>query len=1394
MSFSQERRCAESWIGGSPGQSLALHEMSSGEPPQAAQAAQTDAILDEKERSRRVKRFHVAQEILQTERSYVQSLLDCISVWYEPLLEAYNKGSDVILEMEDIQVIFSTLEHIARFHKRFLFEMEHVIALDNPEGKENSDKAGEEASSTAVAQDEPRSPTTQDPCPIPPGHIGALFKTFAPFLKMYTTYVNNHQRAIERLTDIIQSKRKKFLQFTVAASSDPRCRGNTLQSFLIKPVQRVPRYKLLLQELIKYTLDDDPDYGDLKNAFDAIETVAVHINNALRRQSNQADIYALQRQFTSAISLVAPDRTLVFQGPAIKHSRSGECTYHFILFNDCLMYVSASRSGKLTYHRSLTINDSFSVSDLDPSPYYPAPLPNQLQPDFGGVTEKGGDAAFPYTLSTGALLLNKVAVEIHSQEVAQAHANAQAYGEKLAREQKDDGAAPSTSKEKEKEKEKDKAKKRWSIHVFATEKSFKMSWTTQAEKELWLLHIRACMTDYRETVAQRQAEAAKALRNSMAASGLTLNTGGAARPIQLPRTKNSKCPGCNNGFGALDLAVVWCRVCGAPAHSACATARFYFDGPRTISDGGSGGDTDGQSSAEKHGVEASSARDSARESKEGEPVCSACFAIATASANERLAKLHERANQLGRTSQQIDITAEVRNALYDLCERKRLESAAMNPAETAAALAEVAAIGKSTHVGKTIPIAHAQALVSPQLSSPASEVQTLTPVTSSSLAPSTVVSPPNTVSSASSQQKPPAPAIPPKRASTPATPAALAAAAAAVAANNADIAPSPSGAPSSQISPNPPPKPTPSIVPKGPTQLSSSIQDSLYTLQGLSEVILSDLYSDTFNGIEIEEEDDYNDYDDFEFEGASGSRRNLVDSDDEDENGIPEQKEGIPSDELEAYTDYENDLQELLDTDPLVTTVNKEGESSMNDELGQRLRHRSRIIRKMALRRISYLASQLPVGVGIARLLFACESIPLKHEFSIGIDQTANKLENINAALLTAAQSKAVSGTPIEQGERVVVVARGSALPPETKNGDVARPYVAAFILTDEVGQRLTDLATQLRMSHSHPVKTLLEDPEPTLKVPLLLIPATYLVELGPSYVTQTLLTAFGMAEHVSKPVQGARSRRKHSTECPVAPWYRPLRDEAQYFEVAANYNGKVSVACTADSEHPEDLPTTVLHAERGDLFFALPPARQPGLPVFLSSTKKRHAWLAGINMSTREIGYIPSSLLIPQHRGLVATRFPTVQFASAPPEVILPTTPPGSSHQDSTDSTSPSESSSGGSSYFSFITKGVSSVKGAVSSVFRSYASPSGGGSGLGSSGGGGNGSGGGFSGFLSSVLGVGQSREATPETEVTAKATQATVTALAQLQAACYDKPSLGVLQTLRILEGLLICHVGK
>src|SRR5689334_17134532 len=94
--------------------------------------------------------------------------------------------------------------------------------------------------------------------------IADLFLGFAPFFKMYTLYVNNHESATvlyKKLSS--ESRYDTFQSLERDARDNPKCGGLNLASMLIKPIQRIPRYKLLLEELQRNTEPTHPDSAHL---------------------------------------------------------------------------------------------------------------------------------------------------------------------------------------------------------------------------------------------------------------------------------------------------------------------------------------------------------------------------------------------------------------------------------------------------------------------------------------------------------------------------------------------------------------------------------------------------------------------------------------------------------------------------------------------------------------------------------------------------------------------------------------------------------------------------------------------------------------------------------------------------------------------------------------------------------------------------------------------------------------------------------------------------------------------------------------------------------------------------------------------------------------------------
>ena len=81
--------------------------------------------------------------------------------------------------------------------------------------------------------------------------IGACFTLLADYFKMYKVYCSNQSTSLTTV-DTQTKKNPQFKKNLDICHSDPRCKGLFLQSFLIKPIQRVCKYPLLLRVIISY--------------------------------------------------------------------------------------------------------------------------------------------------------------------------------------------------------------------------------------------------------------------------------------------------------------------------------------------------------------------------------------------------------------------------------------------------------------------------------------------------------------------------------------------------------------------------------------------------------------------------------------------------------------------------------------------------------------------------------------------------------------------------------------------------------------------------------------------------------------------------------------------------------------------------------------------------------------------------------------------------------------------------------------------------------------------------------------------------------------------------------------------------------------------------------------
>lgn len=254
------------------------------------------------------KRMKVIEELIATEQSYQQSL----SVIVEHFVEPIRKKK--ILSEEEISLVFSNLEVIMELSKTF---------LDKLEARVNSWKVEDR--------------------PYTEHFLSDIFIFVFPFMKIYSIYCSNYEKMISFMDR--NKNNNKLNSFIRSCEQRADFKGLDFASLLIMPIQRIPRYRLLLQELVKCTPGDHPDFSKLSGALETIKNIASFINN-MNQQSAGTKLITLQKSFGSKIpNLVEPWRVWIKDGPVevlgiTEEGRVAEMIpMHLYLFNDLLVFA-----------------------------------------------------------------------------------------------------------------------------------------------------------------------------------------------------------------------------------------------------------------------------------------------------------------------------------------------------------------------------------------------------------------------------------------------------------------------------------------------------------------------------------------------------------------------------------------------------------------------------------------------------------------------------------------------------------------------------------------------------------------------------------------------------------------------------------------------------------------------------------------------------------------------------------------------------------------------------------------------------------------------------------------------------------------------------------------------
>lgn len=194
--------------------------------------AQLPSIIDQQKRKSLKKKEFIMAELLSTERAYVKDLESCINVYLKEYRDNQSFAPEGIRGKE--KIIFGNIEEIFKFHQStFLKELEKYETM--------------------------------------PEDVGHCFVTWAKSFDVYVEYCKNkpesNQVIVQHSENFFESIQMRYQIL------------HPISAYLIKPVQRVTKYQLLLKDLLQSC--SESGQNEIKDGLEVMMSVPKKANDAM---------------------------------------------------------------------------------------------------------------------------------------------------------------------------------------------------------------------------------------------------------------------------------------------------------------------------------------------------------------------------------------------------------------------------------------------------------------------------------------------------------------------------------------------------------------------------------------------------------------------------------------------------------------------------------------------------------------------------------------------------------------------------------------------------------------------------------------------------------------------------------------------------------------------------------------------------------------------------------------------------------------------------------------------------------------------------------------------------------------------------------------------------------
>ncbi|XP_037755212.1 pleckstrin homology domain-containing family G member 3 isoform X9 [Chelonia mydas] len=191
----------------------------------------------------------VVLELVESERTYVEDLRSIVMDYLGKIIDT----EELLLRPEQVSALFGNIEDLYELNSELLQDL--------------------------------------DSCNSDPVAVARCFVDRSQDFDIYTQYCNNYPNSVAALTECMRNKHQaKFFR----ERQEQIGHMLPLGSYLLKPVQRILKYHLLLQEIAKHFDLEEAGYEVVEEAIDTMTCVAWYINDMKRRHEHAVRLQEIQ--------------------------------------------------------------------------------------------------------------------------------------------------------------------------------------------------------------------------------------------------------------------------------------------------------------------------------------------------------------------------------------------------------------------------------------------------------------------------------------------------------------------------------------------------------------------------------------------------------------------------------------------------------------------------------------------------------------------------------------------------------------------------------------------------------------------------------------------------------------------------------------------------------------------------------------------------------------------------------------------------------------------------------------------------------------------------------------------------------------------------------------------